>query len=318
MAQKYYTTNTLIESVKRREMLPETSATFREEDFLAFANEEMDLGVMPLIMSFHEDYLIQTVDIPIEANVTRYQIPSRAMGNKVREVQFKDDSGYLYEMTRIFIEDLPYFQSTTLSSYAGLVRAFYMESDSIVIIPTGNVTQSGSLRVSYYMRCSEIVSETKAARITAINTTTGEVTLNRWPDNFVGADLFDITSGRSPHNILGIDVVPVALGDIFTPKITFAPTDLPHNLKKNDVVTLAEETIIPQVPVELHSILSQRVAIRCLEALGDTAGVQIAMAKLQEMETKTGTIIDNRAEGSPLKIAPKHTFLRRGRIFRRW
>lgn len=318
MAGKYYTTNTLIESVIRREMLPETAATFKEEDFLAFANEEMDLGVMPLIMSFHEDYLIQTVDIPLIDNVTHYQIPNRAMGNKIREVQFKDTNGYLYEMTRIFIEDLPYFQQTTMSSYSGLVRAFYMESDSIVIIPSGNITATGSLRVSYYMRCSELVSEARSARVTAIDTGTGEVTLDSWPSVFVSAQLFDITSGRSPHNILGLDIVPVSLGDQTVPVITFNPGDLPRYLKKNDVITLAEETIIPQVPVELHSILSQRIAIRCLQALGDATGVQIATAKLLEMEQKTSTIIDNRAEGSPQKIAPKHTFLRRGRIYRRW
>jgi len=52
--------------------------------------------------------------------------------------------------------------------------------------------------------------------------------------------------------------------------------------------------------------------------LGDATGVQIATVKLQEMEQKTSTLIDNRAEGSPQKIAPKHTFLRRGRISRRW
>jgi len=317
VAGKYYTTNTLIESVIRREMLPETSATFKEEDFLAFANEEMDLGVMPLIMSFHEDYLVQTVDIPLEDGITRYQIPSRAMGNKIREVQFKDTNSNLYEMTRIFIEDLPYYQQSA-GSYSGMVRAFYMESDSIVLIPSGNITASGSLKVFYYMRCSELVSESRSARITAIDTGTGEVTLSTWPSNFTGAELFDATSGRSPHNILGLDIAPVSLGDKNTPVITFNPGDLPHYLKKNDVITMAEETIIPQVPVELHSILSQRIAIRCLQALGDATGVQIATVKLQEMEQKTSTLIDNRAEGSPQKIAPKHTFLRRGRISRRW
>jgi hypothetical protein len=316
---KNYTTNTLIESVKRREMLPETSATFKEVDFLAFANEEMDIGLMPLILSFHQDYLLQTVVVPLTEDTLRYKIPSRAMGNKIREVQYMDNNTFLYEMTRIFIEDLPYFQQ----GIGGPVRAFYMEGDEIVITALNRINNlQGSLRISYYMRCGELVSESRAALIKDINRTTGVVTLNRWPDAFTPiagepSAIFDFTPNSSPYKVSGFDIAPIALGDINNLTITFNTADIPTSLKVNDVVTLAEETIIPQVPVELHSILSQRVAIRCLQAMGDTTGVQMAMAKLQEMETKTGNVIDNRAEGSPLKVSPKHTFLKRSRFYLR-
>lgn len=316
---KIYTTNSLIEAVKRRAMLPQTNATFKEEDFLAFANEELDIGVAPLIMSFHEDYLMRTVEIPLTANQPRYVIPSRAMGNKIREVQYKDDGGILYEMTRIFIEDLPYFQAGAGGSSYGSIRSFYLEGNEIVLTPNSSGNFVGSLRVSYYTRCSEIVSEDRVARITDINTTTGVVTMDDYPEAFpsVTGTLIDFTSSSSPFMIIGMDLQPTALGTPSAPMLTFNPADLSDRLKVGDIVSLAEETIIPQVPTELRSILVQRMAICCLEALGDAQGAATAAAKLALMEEKAGNILDDRSEGSPLKIAPKNTFLRRSRTYLR-
>jgi hypothetical protein len=64
----------------------------------------------------------------------------------------------------------------------------------------------------------------------------------------------------------------------------------------------AQECFIPQIPQELHSMLAQRVSCRCLEALGDMQKLQMANAKLQEMEKRTDNLIDNRAESSPQKV----------------
>lgn len=312
---RYFTTDSLIEDVKRRAMLPQSTQTFKPEDFLAFANEELELGVVPYIMSFHQDYLMFTVPVPLAPNQVRYEIPSRAMGNKIREVQYRDTSNNIYEMTRIFIEDLPYFQN---SGYGTL--SFYTESNEIVLTPTDNISGlSGDLLVSYYMRPNELVAEDRVARITAIDRTTGVISLDSYPENFTGVlgELYDFTSTRSPFKLLGFDMQPTAFGSITTPELTFDLGDIPDTLKVGDLASLAEETIIPQIPVELRSMLTQRVAIRCLEALGDTQGVQTAMVKLEEMEQKGGSLVDNRVEGAPLKIAPKHTFLRKSRTYMR-
>lgn len=315
---KFYTSNTLIESVKRKAMLPVSTSTFQDGDFLAFANEEMDLGVVPLVMSFHEDYLMFTAELPLITNTIRYEIPSRAMGNKIRDVQYKDSNGTLYEMTRILIEDLPYFQNGSGGSISGAVRSFYLEGNEIVLAGGSNATNfSGNLMVSYYLRCGELVAEDRSARITDINTTTGVLTLDRWPDNFSLTPLIDFTAIRSPHKLIKFDVQPTAYGNLITPQITLALSDIPVQLRVGDVATTAEETIIPQIPLELHGMLAQRVVLRCLEALGDIAGLQAAAAKLQEMEQKSGNILDSRVEGAPFKVAPKHTFLRRSRTYLR-
>ena len=199
---KPLSTNLLLESVKRRASLPTTQITFQEEDFLAFANEEMDIGVVPHVLSYHEDYLLFTEDIPLERNISRYQIPNRAVGNKLRDVSYVDNSGTIFEMTRIFVEDVSYFQYGALGSITSPLKAFYTEGDSIVVLPENDIGAAGALRVSYYMRPNALVSESDVARMTAIDYKNGIIKLDTIPLSFASQSTFDITSSKSPFKLL--------------------------------------------------------------------------------------------------------------------
>ena len=148
---KYYTSNTLIDSIKRRAMLPENQVTFTEADFLAFANEALDMGVVPSILIYHEDYLMRELEVPLDPNSPRYTLPYRSTGNKIREVQYKDTSGILFEMTRISIEDKPAFQYTRDFNSA---KAFYIEGDELVLLSRPPLSATGSLMFHYY--CNNI------------------------------------------------------------------------------------------------------------------------------------------------------------------
>jgi hypothetical protein len=310
---KYLTTTELIASVIRRAMLPVTQTTFVEEDFLAFANEEMNLGIVPHIISFHENYLLAEYDVDIVDNQTRYEIPHRAVGNKLKDVQFIDQSGRAYEMTQIEVGDLPYHQWGSNKAINGTLNSFYLEGNELV---TTNASFTGKLRFLYYLRPSDIVPIDRSAKITNIDTVNKVVTLNSSPSVFVGQVLFDITATRSPFKAIGLDMSGTFNGSSTNPQITFT-SDLPTHLKVGDIVTLTEETIIPQIPLELHSMLAQRVALRCLDAMGDANGIQTGTARLAEMEQKTGTLLDNRVEDAPHKISPKNSFLRRKRTYLR-
>lgn len=430
---RYLNTNSLIESVKRRASIPISQNTFKEEDFLAFANEEMDLGVVPLVLQFHEDYLMVPQEVPLVQSETRYEIPSRAIGNKLRDVFYKDTSGTMYELTRVMVEDIPYFQYGSLGAITNPLRAFYCEGSEICLLPNSDyVGPTGSLSFHYYMRPNQLVSESRVTRITSVNAKRGTFTVSNIPTVFSGSSVFDITSNKSPYKLLAYDLVPtdyastsnltytfgqakkmslsvpakasiptggyiriddntngtdviyifwmdltgtdvapsipntvnvrvnlsaavtdvdvataislevntalnpeiksvqtgavlsiegggqsISVGENFAVNSTFiTPIStqqgvnyLPKKLAVGDILSLAEETIIPQVPVELHSMLAQRIAMRCLEALGDMQGLQAAAAKLQEMELKTGSVIDNRVEGANLKVTNRTSFL---------
>lgn len=289
----FYTTNTLIDSIKLRGMIPSSQSTITSDNFITFINEEMYLGVLPHILMFHEDNLTRSEEVDLVSGTTKYAIPHRAIGNKVKDIYIKDSNNNLKELTRISNGDLADWNSD-VETYPG---AFYLEGDSIILLH--NPSSGERLKFIYHMRPNKLVQENRAARIT--NISGGNITVDDVPSSFSVTESYDIIKKTSPFNCTSVDITPTAL-DTVTNIITFATTDLPSSLQVGDYINLAEETIIPQIPPELHSLLAQRVVARCLEALGDMGGLQAANAKLAEMELKTGSLIDNRVENSPQKI----------------
>jgi hypothetical protein len=427
---KLLNTKKLIESISLRSMLPSTQNTFLEKDFLYFINEEMDLGLIPHVMMYNEDYFLFTESIPLVTGVNRYTIPSRAIGTKLRDICYNDGTN-LSEMTRISVEDLV---DNWTNLYSSNLRSFYIEGDEIVI---PNVSVTGSINISYYIRPNSMVSEDDVCTVMSMNRKNGLVTVDKYPEKFIDVKSFDITSSKSSFRLVSKEIIPdgvvsdsnlnftfgtikklsfvmpsfasvtgssyisiiddsqaisqqnvfwfdktgsdiapvipganlyrvdistavtvadiinslssmfnssfsdnrlilqpittssfsienggpgISVGDNFSVTSSLVLTEsvilagavtIPARLNVNDVIALPEETTIPQIPIELHSMLAQRASMRCLEALGDTAGLQAAAAKLVDMESKTGALIDNRVESAPIKISPRHTPIKR-------
>ena len=309
---KHLSTNTLIESVVRRAMLPTNQVTFKEKDFLAFANEELDIGLIPHILSYHEDYLLQDFYTAVTPSVSRYELPYRATGNKIRDVAYLDDNGNLFEMTRITVEDLPYYQNGSYGVSNTGVRGFYMENDTIVLVPENRHNTTGRMRITYYLRANQLVSESDISVIRSIDRNTGIITVDKIPSKLSSPVEMDFLQLKSPHKRLEINVTPTSV-DALNKTYTFNVADIPEHLVVGDHLAFAEECIIPNIPTDLHSMLAQRIACRCLEAMNDAQGLALANQKLAEMELKTGQLIDNRVEGAPMKVVNRHGFLRLSR-----
>jgi hypothetical protein len=86
------------------------------------------------------------------------------------------------------------------------------------------------------------------------------------------------------------------------------------NLKVGDYICLANESIIPYIPPDLHNGLAERTSARILAALGDQAGLQTANAKIAEIEQRQGNLLDNRSEGTPQKVVNRHSMMRYGKM----
>ena len=123
-------------------------------------------------------------------------------------------------------------------------------------------------------------------------------------------------SSKTPFSILDIEPARPAMDlnataiNTLAKTVTFDPNDIPNTLEIGDYLMQKEESIVPQIPSETHVILAQRVACRCLEAMGDIQNLQAATLKLQELENKAGNIIDNRVEDAPQKIVNRNSILR--------
>jgi hypothetical protein len=427
----WYTSDKLIAAVKRKIIFPVSQNTFTEDDILAFANEEMFISQVPAVMQYHEEYFVYRVQIPLITNVSRYAIPDRSIGMKLRDLFWSDSSGNYFEMTRISSDDKAFFQRNIGANQA--LHKFYLENNDVVLTPSVVGDPTGKLNFFVFLRPNQLVRDSRARIFTAFTqdlTLTSipvvgdkiEITLNNqstsptgyvftavsaFPSAFefqIGAttaatatnlqaainaagitnvtalvdgntvvvtykditasfasypvsvdsfsiepligfkinttyeglfavgDLVDFLQTKPGHRTYSYDVKVQAVGnreegaeDVHYFKVT--KTDLYtyysngynfqpaiSNIQIGDYVCLANESIIPQIPPDLHNTLAERTAARILAALGDTEGLQAANAKLQEIEVRQGTLLDGRVEGAPQKITARHSLLRYGKM----
>lgn len=292
---RIYKSSDLINSIKRKGMLPETQNTFTEQDFLDLATEELDLAIVPLILLHKEDYYLTSHRIEItSSNQRRFKIPHRAIGNKVRFVGVENGDS-ITTLFRVSFEDAHRYDT----AYGW--KHYYIENDEIVLCGVADPGIIGSkILIMYYIRPSALVPDEKMLTISAISGNT--ITLLGDIDQYTLNDKIDFISHLSPSKLIGLDYIPTSI-NYTTNQMTF--TSLPSELSVGDYLCFAEQTAIPQIPTELQSLLTQRVVARCLEALGDAQGLQIANAKIAEIEQKSSTLLGNRVEAQPKKIIPK-------------
>lgn len=140
------------------------------------------------------------------------------------------------------------------------------------------------------------------------------------PKHFTQEYKYDITEGISPNRIKCYDMQCNTINTLMK-TVSFRTVDVSAEVSIGDYLTKEQETIVPNVPTEYHPIIAQRVAVACLEAMGDEQNKQSAERKLAQMEKAALRIITNRVEGAPKKIKQRHGTINQrinNTYYRRW
>lgn len=132
------------------------------------------------------------------------------------------------------------------------------------------------------------------------------------PKHFSVAISYDVVGGLSPNKIKLYNLTANSV-NLATKTISFRVEDVGTVILRGDYITKSEETIVPNIPTEYHPVLAQRVAVACLEAMGDEQNKQSAERKLKQMETAVLRMLVNRVEGAPKKLKNRFGTLNSGR-----
>lgn len=307
------TTKKLLVSIKRRCMIPTSQDTFSDSDLIDFLNEEMQIGIVPKLLQMKEEFLVFDEYVRILPSISNYSVPERAIGSKLREVSYSDNSNsdYAneYEMTQIGVDERYNLWSTNTVETSNWKR-FYMEGSDLVLFPSVSTNPVGYIRFFYHIRPGMLVNDSEVAVVSNIDRTTGTILLSNAPTKFQSSTQYDFIKSKSPHNIISIDRTAVAYST-GAKTIQFDPNDIPSTLQIGDYIAAAGESCVPNIPTELHAMLAQRVAQRVLEAIGDSQGLTNATNKLAEMENNMAVMLNARVEGAPRKIVNKNKMLGR-------
>jgi hypothetical protein len=282
--------NELCNYIRELGSLPD--GRFSDAELLQFADQET-LMITRDIISVRQDFLVEQVPVSLASSTDGVRIPPRAIGGKVRDIVVQDAPG----------------NSTTPGNYVAIPRidmsdryanpvGYYYTGNNIMfwnVVPAMS-SQGAQVLLNYYARPGQLILTGSALRVTSVDTVNGAVT----------------GSGASMSGVLSLDVTKGTTGfeSALYNKTTYVPvgftvgnmgTDV-ASVEVGDWVSPSGYSPVPQLPIDFHQILAQRVIVKCLESIGDNEGFQRAQSKATEMQNAALSLIAERDDGNPEKL----------------
>lgn len=303
----FYLTEDLVSSVKRRSLAPSSQKTFQDTDIISLANEELQLSLVPDIISVREDYFLRSKDISLVSGLNHYPLPERAAGNAIKDVFFVNGS----EKRELNKREL---RHVSLSDNTGEPSTYCFEGDEILLdsVPSSS---SGSLRVWFFERPNQLIESSSCSKITSVaslaGTTTFTVNTDLSASLAVGSKI-DLLNAQSPFLLWARDVTVTAITSSTISVATSEVIDETSTVTPgvNDYICPRLKSNIPQVPEEFHPILAQMVVERLMEAMGDLNKLAAVKAKILEMKQKAFLLISNRVESSPAIVMNRNGIMK--------
>lgn len=247
------------------------------------ADEEIKSNILPNIMGVREEFFVFTDEQSITVNQAAYNIPKRAIGMIVREVQIIDAAGTATDLPRIEPE-------AATSSTVGSPNAFYLKGNQVILYPTPSAS-TGTLRQLYFLRPGNLVELTSAGVISSINTGTNAVTVTTIPSTWATGNVFDFIKQDGAHEYISIENTS---SNVSGNVITFSA--LPSTLRVGDYVALAGESPLVQLPPDYQPVLAQCVAAAVLGNMNQP-GADKAAKEADKMLTVAQKAITPRVVG---------------------
>lgn len=303
---RVFTSEDLITEVRRIGTFNDVSSEGKtDSDILNALNTVMLDELVPSLIKYREEYLVKSFDYTLTSKLA--PIPTRAIGNTLRDVYFiasGNQNSYLPKLNR---EDLPFYDTITTSNTSA-PNGFYIEGDAIIMVPS---ITSGTLRISYYFRPGQLVLADSYRTVSSVDSSTSITVDSTVPSAWTTSTLFDVHSKNSGAENRYFDKVASTVSGT---TITFS-TAIDGSLQDTraivagDYVVAAENAAVPSLPREWHPILAQAAAARMLESEGDTEMLELAQRTLGRQLQNMGQITETRVEGKPTKITNRNSFV---------
>lgn len=304
-----FTTTELLADIKRKSFAPISQITFTDDDLLSMADEEIQTGIVPFIMAVREEYLVDYVEYVVDANIRNYDIPRRAIGAKLRDVTVLINPTNNQQPNERSLPEINAEEAVFNNNFNNFLslQAFFLRDNQVVLSPSANSFAGQTLRLYYFKRPNKLITTANCSQITSISGNTAIV--NLVPSVFGSGTtlsiISDVVTANPPFELLTMDITLSV--DTTTNTITF-PADLStYNISVGDYICLAGESPIPILPVEVQTLLAQRVAVKLLASMGDEKNFQIATNRQLEMEHNIRDLLSNRVEGANRKVVNHFT-----------
>lgn len=305
-----YDADALIRSVRLHGRLSDSGSQGTEDDdILRHIHEELLTSLLPEVLRVREQYNVFTEARAITPLKSRERIPKRAAGQKIARIRYVSGS-----VNRGLVYIQPKDSERYSSDPTTEPSAYYLEWNNIVLVPTPSSEASGTLEISYPFRPSQVVAVDEVAIISAVNLTSGQVTLaGTVPTAFPTASTsYDIHGPDSGAEIRAHSKNATRASQtlVFTASDIDGSEDSFTEVQVGDYVCLAGECGVPFLPIELHPLLAKRTTQAILRAKGDhEAADKIDVDAEKAVARAFSSYLEDRVEEESQIIVNRNSFL---------
>ena len=268
-------------------------------------NNELSLGVVPLLKKTGQEFFVYNVDVPIVQGQSSYLFPPRAVGNSVRDVVLLDASGNEVALNNLMRE---YIKVQFPFNFVPSIWSFgqYLSGNEVNLYNT--LIQSYTaykLRFITERRPGSLTLSTNCGNITAI---TGNVlTLSFVDVDWTTDSTFDIINPLPPFQSIGDDLT---INNISGSQVTL--DTVPAGIANGQWFCPAMLSCIPQIPFEHFALLNEMTVAAIAEGLDMAQLLASANAKIEKFTGNAAALVRPRVTGSPRKIINKDAMGRQG------
>jgi hypothetical protein len=301
---RVFTSGELITEVRRIGAFNDVGSEGKTDaDILNALNTVMFDELVPSLIKYQEDYLVKSFDFTITNRLV--PMPTRAIGNILRDVYFVSADSQNQYLSKINREDVPFYNTINSTAHPD---GFYIEGDAIILVPS---ISSGTLRISYFFRPGQLVDSDSYRTVSSVDSSTSITVDSTVPTGWTTATLFDVHSKNSGAENRYFDQAASTVSGTtitFTTAIDGSVQDT-RAIAVGDYVVEAENAAVPALPRDMHPILAQAAAARMLESEGDTEMLELARQTLARQLRNMNHILESRVVGKSTKITNRNSFV---------
>lgn len=303
-------TSALLAAVREQGRCPDNDPTSTDAILLAEAGRQMATVFVPMVRHARAEWYVAYADLTLTSAQPEYLIPYRAVSSTVRAVVWMPTGGQEIELSPVPLTDQFKYRPGQ-----GAPCVYTIQDDRIVVLPTpsGNL---GTLRVWYERTPSELALTSTASAIVSVDSSSAsQVVVTVADGNALGAPAaLDVMAIKAPYSLKAQDATGyVIAGD----QVTYVrPGNGDRVPAVGDWICPAGTTVCPQLPDELHPLLSLATAAEWLSRIDPEAGAPLR-AQLEKQVVIAQSLLASRQLGRQMKLKSEHSMMRRGGGLRR-
>lgn len=303
-----YSTERLISGAKLRTMAPDNQFRFTDAEYLHLIDDELQTRLVSLIMSVRENYYLKNSSYTIQVTdvsgfgddnfgllpfgsptpISTSDLLERAIGLITKDIWWMDLNGnVLGPVSQLTFKDI---------SSTDPVSGYYFESSKIIFYPAQNFNNQ-NIKVHWFRKPSTLTATENCTRVVFVNTNNSTIQVDAVPTGWAIGTMIDILKGKQGFDsILDSVMITGIAGTVLT------LDNISDTITTGDYVCPEGYSCVAQIPVNAYPLLEQLGAIKILESLKDTVGMQNAMVQYERLEQGFKGIISNRSQSNLRKV----------------